>query len=115
MSNAHTEIPEADAYSADSLQACRPGDRGNAVAALQQRLKTLEYYDYSRITGYYGPVTREAVKRFQRVNGLAANGLADIETMTLLSSERGGPYPVPGRPRQQCAFLQQRLRRAGLS
>jgi peptidoglycan hydrolase-like protein with peptidoglycan-binding domain len=114
MSNAHTEIPEADAYSADSLQACRPGDRGNAVAALQQRLKTLEYYDYSRITGYYGPVTREAMKRFQRVNGLAANGLADIETMTLLSSERAAALILyPGDRGSNVLFLQQRLRELG--
>ena len=85
ISNAHAKATESDADDIGLLHACRPGDRGDAVAALQRRLKSLEYYDYSRITGYYGPVTREAVRRFQRVNGLAANGVASPETMELLA------------------------------
>jgi len=110
ISNAHTKAPEADAESADSLQSCRPGDRGRAVAALQRRLKSLEYYDYSRITGYYGPVTREAVKRFQRVNGLAADGVANPETVALLASERAaGLCLYPGDRGSDVLQLQQRL------
>jgi peptidoglycan hydrolase-like protein with peptidoglycan-binding domain len=63
-----------------------PGDKGDAVAELQKRLACLEYYDYGSITGYYGPVTRLAVERFQRVNGLKPDGIAGPDTISKLQS-----------------------------
>jgi len=114
ISNAHSEAPEADAGSADSLQACWPGDRNDAVAALQCRLKSLEYYNYSRVTGYYGPVTIEAVRRFQRVNGLAADGVASPETVAVLASERAaGLILYPGDCGSDVLQLQRRLKELG--
>ena len=41
---------------------------------------TVEY------TGMYGEVTMEAVKAFQKANGLTATGEADAETLTVLYS-----------------------------
>lgn len=64
-----------------------PGDKGTTVSDLQSRLNELEYYHYPSITGYYGPVTKNAVRSFQITNGLKADGIAGAETMTLLKSE----------------------------
>lgn len=64
-----------------------PGDKGTAVSDIQKRLKELEYYNYSGITGYYGPVTEQAVKLFQSTNGLTVDGITGPETMNLLISE----------------------------
>jgi peptidoglycan hydrolase-like protein with peptidoglycan-binding domain len=102
----------SDANSADALNStnCCPGDRGEVVAELQRRLKSLEYYTYDRITGYYGPVTRQAVERFQRVNGLEATGIAGQETMLLLSSGRAASLCLyPGDRGHDVRQLQQRL------
>jgi N-acetylmuramoyl-L-alanine amidase len=50
------------------------GDEGIDVAVLQQKLKQLNYYNGS-IDGLYGGGTAEAVKRFQKDNGLQADGV----------------------------------------
>jgi peptidoglycan hydrolase-like protein with peptidoglycan-binding domain len=53
----------------------RVGSYGEAVQALQLRLKELGYFSGTG-TGYYGPVTRAAVIAFQQANGLGADGIA---------------------------------------
>ncbi len=50
------------------------GDEGIDVAVLQQKLKQLNYYNGS-IDGLYGGGTAEAVKKFQKDNGLQADGV----------------------------------------
>ncbi|MEB3180592.1 MAG: peptidoglycan-binding protein [Nostocaceae cyanobacterium] len=59
------------------------GDRGRDVTQLQQRLRDLGYFR-STPTGYYGPVTRDAVIRFQRDRGLVANGITNARTWDAL-------------------------------
>lgn len=46
------------------------GDRGEEITKIQTRLKELGYYEYSRITDYYGPITEEAVLEFKKENDL---------------------------------------------
>ena len=41
------------------------GTKGAEVTKLQQFLKSTGDFTYPEITGYYGPVTTEAVKRYQ--------------------------------------------------
>lgn len=53
--------------------------------AMQQRLAELGYLTVE-YTGMYGEVTMEAVKAFQKANGLTATGEADAETLTVLYS-----------------------------
>lgn len=43
---------------------------GEEVKLLQQKLKDLGYYDYG-VTGYFGPITKAAVIKFQKAYGLA--------------------------------------------
>ncbi|MFB5166758.1 peptidoglycan-binding protein [Parageobacillus toebii] len=62
------------------------GSRGNNVKVLQQNLKLLGYFRYPEITGYYGVITQEAVKKFQRNNGLSATGVADARTVQLIQN-----------------------------
>jgi len=53
-----------------------PGIRmtATAVRRLQHDLHRLGYFD-GPFTGYYGPLTKAAVARFQKATGLAADGL----------------------------------------
>ena len=63
------------------------GDSGENVYILQARLFELGYYA-GRIDGRYGAETTEAVRAFQRANGLAADGVAGRGTQQQLSSAR---------------------------
>lgn len=63
----------------------RQGDKGEAVTNLQQRLQDLGYYK-SRITGNFGSVTKAAVARFQKDNGLRSDGIVDGTTKAALDN-----------------------------
>jgi len=67
-------------------QTLKIGTKGDSVKVLQQQLKSLGYFSYPEITGYYGTVTAEAVKKFQRANGLTVNGIADSKTIAKLEA-----------------------------
>lgn len=59
------------------------GSRGNEVKAIQEKLKEYGIYNGS-IDGIYGSATREAVIRFQKHNGLTADGIAGPATLKKL-------------------------------
>ena len=63
----------------------RVGSKGEAVKAVQRRLKELGYYKNS-IDGSYGNVTAAAVKAFQTKNGLTADGVCGPDTLEKLNS-----------------------------
>ena len=69
------------------------GSRGEEVKKIQTKLKSWGYYNGS-IDGVYGSKTYEAVKSFQRKNGLTADGIAGSQTLAALginsSSSSGG-------------------------
>ena len=78
-------------YSSDALpataaavdyNAARPGDRGELVVEIQDCLVQAGYLD--SITGVYDDATTEAVKAFQRKNGLTADGVAGERTLVIL-------------------------------
>jgi peptidoglycan hydrolase-like protein with peptidoglycan-binding domain len=58
-----------------STTSLREGDSGDTVLALQNRLRTKGYFS-GVATGYFGPVTREAVIGFQNSLGLSEDGIA---------------------------------------
>lgn len=58
----------------------RYGSRGNEVRQIQTKLKNWGYYSGS-VDGIYGSNTLNAVKKFQRKNGLTADGIAGTKTL----------------------------------
>ena len=100
--------------SSNVADALNPGDQGTDISNLQQRLKDREYYDYSSITGYYGPVTTEAVKKFQRTHGLEATGSMTADSLTLLYSDSAKYYTMyPGDSGDDIKEMQDRLAQLG--
>lgn len=56
------------------------GSRGNEVTQIQTKLKRWGYYK-GNVDGIYGSQTVEAVKYFQRKNGLQVDGIAGPKTL----------------------------------
>jgi len=77
-----------------NLDTLFPGDKGTDINKLQTRLQKLGYYNYSKTTGYYGPVTKDAVQKFQRTSGLSMDGIAGGETLSLLYSDDAKYYVI---------------------
>jgi peptidoglycan hydrolase-like protein with peptidoglycan-binding domain len=63
----------------------RLGDRGDAVASLQQKLKDLSFYK-GLIDATFGSSTQTSVREFQRANGLGIDGIAGEETQARLNN-----------------------------
>jgi peptidoglycan hydrolase-like protein with peptidoglycan-binding domain len=56
------------------------GDEGESVRVLQERLRVAGFY-YGNATGIFGPITEEAVKRFQDSYKLSVDGIAGPATL----------------------------------
>ena len=69
----------------------REGDEGENVYILQAYLFELGYYT-GRIDGRFSAETTEAVKAFQRANGLTADGIAGKGTLSILYSGSAVAY-----------------------
>lgn len=59
------------------------GSSGNEVKSIQQKLKAWGYYN-GNVDGIYGSKTLEAVKKFQKKNGLTVDGIAGSKTLSAL-------------------------------
>lgn len=78
------------AVTRDPSQPTRPpvlqnGSQGDKVTELQTKLRELGYYA-GEIDGRFGNGTRDAVRFFQQINGLDADGIAGEQTMNILNS-----------------------------
>ncbi len=67
----------------------RQGSRGGEVRTIQTKLKRWGYYT-GDVDGVYGRKTVEAVKYFQRQNGLPADGVCGEQTLAALGMTSGG-------------------------
>ncbi len=71
------------------------GDEGSMVTKVQQLLAKWGYITESRITGYFGELTLNAVLAFQRRNNLDDDGTVGALTMAKLTSDSArGPAPA---------------------
>lgn len=102
-------------------QTLRPGNSGQAVTNLQNRLRTTGFYN-GPVTGYYGRLTETAVRDFESSRGLPIDGIADSQTLAALygtgtSGGSGGGAPLGtlqvGSRGQSVTNLQNRLRALG--
>lgn len=76
----------------------KKGSSGNDVEKIQSRLKQWGYYD-GPIDGVFGQATEDAVKFFQRRNGIAADGVVGSRTAAAIGitiGSDGGAYKPSG-------------------
>ena len=69
--------------------AIRKGDSGSEVAELQKTLQDAGYFR-SKPTGFYGSVTKAAVKKFQAENNLKVDGIVGPKTLSALKVKPEG-------------------------
>lgn len=85
-----SEWPEEDDVRLPAVQNAstllRLGMKGDAVLRLQKDLDELGFYN-GTITGSYGNLTKEAVRRFQKEHGLASDGVAGPITLAKIVQE----------------------------
>lgn len=81
-----------------------PGDSGAEVRDLQARLKQIAWFQ-AGVTGFYGPVTTEAVRGFQAKREVPVTGEVDRRTLDRLhamtrepTAEELADRPVANRP-----------------
>jgi Transglycosylase-like domain/Putative peptidoglycan binding domain len=75
--NGGTTPSQSDESASASHVTLKPGSRGAIVKRLQRKLRV-------QVSGYYGPLTKKAVKRFQKRKGLKADGVAGPATLAKL-------------------------------
>ena len=67
----------------------KKGSSGEVVAQVQTRLKNWGYY-FGSVDGVYGSKTEEAVRYFQRKNGLSVDGQVGNQTLAALGLNPSG-------------------------
>ncbi|MEG4588232.1 peptidoglycan-binding protein [Microcoleus sp. MOSTC5] len=66
--------------------AIKKGDSGPEVAQLQKTLQAAGYFS-GKTTGFYGSITRAAVKKFQADNNLKVDGIVGPKTLSVLKGK----------------------------
>ncbi|MGF9698978.1 cell wall hydrolase [Paenibacillus sp. MABNR03] len=67
-------------------QKLEQGVQSEHVLQLQEQLSDLGYF-YAGLTGYYGSITKSAVRKFQQAQGLSADGIAGPATLNRLNKK----------------------------
>jgi hypothetical protein len=75
------------------------GTSSDDIKKVQELLATdAQIYPEGQVTGYFGPRTKEAIKKFQERHGLPVTGVVDEETKSLLAEylkeKQGNTMPV---------------------
>ena len=89
--------PEVTAAPAAVYETLKKGMSGQEVVRLQEALIHLNYL-YGTSDGEYGESTVEAVRAFQKANGLTADGAAGNQTLSLLYSTEAKAAPATPTP-----------------
>lgn len=61
------------------------GSTGSDVKTLQKQLKSLGYYKTGSVDGSFGPLTKAAVKQFQRKAKITVDGIIGPQTRAALA------------------------------
>ena len=92
-----SNAPKADSAAASIGIKLKSGAEGQAVRALQKRLKALGYYS-GAVDGSYGRETENAVMAFQLSRGLKADGVAGTDTLAALYATSSTAAPRTATP-----------------
>lgn len=97
---AHEYIANYASYSSEVIRYNSSSDTGDAqriatVTAAQERLRELNYL--CPISGDFEEVTHDAIVDFQLRNGLVADGVLDVATQLMLSSDKAKDAASPAR------------------
>lgn len=84
------------------------GSQGETVRQIQTKLKRWGYYD-GEVDGIYGSATTEAVKYFQRRNGLTADGIAGNATLQAIGISTGASSSGSESGRDNDLYLMARM------
>ncbi|HIK26834.1 MAG: peptidoglycan-binding protein [Oscillatoriaceae bacterium SKW80] len=98
-----------------SIAALQRGDNGQEVTHLQHLLMKSGYYN-GPITGYFGELTEEAVKRAQQAQGQSVDGIADERLISSLQNSGNNTTQVQlarGDSGEAIIDLQNNLKAAG--
>ncbi|GAA1833955.1 L,D-transpeptidase family protein [Microlunatus capsulatus] len=79
----------ATSYVSTTYTAPKKGQTNGGVKALQQRLVKAKALDSGLVTSYFGTKTEAAVKKFQKSQGLGANGKVSRTTWKKLVAKTG--------------------------
>ncbi len=91
-------------YSSDAKHyALLEGFSGTDVDSFQRQLKELGYL--SKVTGYYGTETIDAVKSFQKQNRLSEDGKAGEKTFNIINSDKAKPHPNVAKQKRRNANI----------
>lgn len=74
-----------------ALALSKMGSRSQEVRQIQTALKERGYFN-SNIDGIFGTITKKAVERFQKDNGLTVDGIAGKNTLKALGITDGDDY-----------------------
>ncbi|MBR4100003.1 MAG: spore cortex-lytic enzyme [Clostridia bacterium] len=74
-----------------ALALSKMGSRSQEVRQIQTALKERGYFN-SNIDGIFGTITKKAVERFQKDNGLTVDGIAGKNTLKALGITNGDDY-----------------------
>ena len=88
------DVDEIDVSEIQFLDIYRVGVSDRSVAYIQQRLMDLGFMDSSEPTEYFGNMTSEAVKLFQRQNELKQDGVIGSESIAMLLNPDAKSYMV---------------------
>lgn len=104
------ELPDAE----PAPQYLRIGVRHEIVKKLQQRLMDLGFMDNDEPTDYFGEMTQQAVKHFQRQNELPMDGIVGDTTWNAIMDPEAKYYAVSkGAQGDDIQRIQQRLYELG--
>lgn len=81
--NGGESVCEETVQTAVTVSVLKTGAKGGEVKEVQRRLKNWGYYN-GEIDGIFGTATKEAVIKFQRKNGLTADGVVGKATYAAL-------------------------------
>ena len=97
----HEEIPAFNldpTYPSAITRELKLNNHGKMVELLQEKLKGMGHYASAYITDHFDALTRDAVIRFQRANGIEETGIVEYGTRVLLNKGTGFEEPAPPEP-----------------